>query len=83
MRKLLIVILLAIALFLLIKFGFEIYSAYFIPLMVEIPNTSIGIEAGPIAVQIDQDTPWSSIVKLVTTVLSTYLGYKLINKYVK
>lgn len=47
------------------------------------PPLPIGIEAGPLKVSIGESTPWESVVKLISTVLITYLGIKVINKYVK
>ena len=47
------------------------------------PPPSIGVEAGPLKVVIDDNTPWELIIKAITTILSTYLGIKVINKYVK
>ena len=41
------------------------------------------IEAGPIKVVIDQTTDWITVFKMVFTVLSTYLGIRLINRYIK
>lgn len=43
----------------------------------------IGVEAGPAKVIITEETPWSSIAKLLVTIWGTFLGMCLINKYIK
>ena len=36
-----------------------------------------------VTVVIENETDWKTIAKLITTLLSTYLGVKVINKFVK
>ena len=36
-----------------------------------------------VTVVIENETDWKTIAKLITTLLSTYLGVKIINKFVK
>jgi hypothetical protein len=86
MRKILTVSLLLIASYFIVKYGIDLYNIYFAPkalVMAPPPPPMIGMEAGPVKVNISEDTPWESIAKLVSTVLITYLGIKLINKYVR
>jgi hypothetical protein len=86
MKKLLIVLLLSTSVYLIIKFGVDLYQLYFPakPLILPPPPPPpMSMEAGPIKVVIDEATPWESIAKLVSTILFTYLGIRVINKYVK
>ena len=86
-RKILITLLLLISAYLLYQFGTDIYNAYHKPKILMMlpppPMTGIGLEAGPIKVSLDEATTWASVCKALVTLLGTYLGIKLINKYVK
>jgi carbon starvation protein CstA len=81
-------ILLIIATLVLIYLGMEMVQffvpvkSFSVPAVIPMPSL-IGMEAGPIKVNINESTPWESIVKMMSTVLGTYLGFKIINKYVK
>lgn len=77
--------LLCVSTYLIFYFGMPIIDHYLMPkpLMMPAPPPVIGVEAGPLKVVITEATPWSSIVKLLVTILGTFLGIKLINKYVK
>ena len=85
MRRLLIILLILISSYFMIKYSINLYEMFFIPKEVVLapPPPPIGIEAGPIKVNINDSTPWESIIKLISTILVTYLGIKVINKYVK
>lgn len=91
MKKILTLLLLALSTYLIIKYGVDLYDHYHMrKLMMNAtkavampPPPMMGMEAGPIKVNISEETPWSSIAKLLSTVLGTYLGIKVINKYVK
>lgn len=86
LKKILIAIILCTAAYFLTWYLIDIYAAYMMPKAMSLPPppppAGIGIEAGPVKVVVDDKTPWMSIIKAVTTVLSTYLGIKLINKYI-
>ena len=60
----------------------EIYSHYFLTHMIAAPPPPIGGSVGPVSFYINEDTPWQSIIKLISVVVGTYLGIKLINKYI-
>lgn len=89
-RKILLAILLVISSSLIIFYGYQLVEYFFMPralmspLMLPPPPPPVmGLEAGPIKVILSEETPWASIIKLLSVVLGTYLGIKLINKYVK
>ena len=44
---------------------------------------AIGIEAGPVKVSLTDSTDWDSVFKALVTVIGTYLGIRLVNKYVR
>ena len=46
---------------------------------------AVGVEAGPsgIKVFVDNTTTWKMVGQMLVTVLGTYLGIKLINKFVR
>ena len=83
MRKVLIALLIAVAAYILYKIGAGYFASHVTALGVPPPPPPLGIEAGPIKVVVDEETSWMAIAKALVTVLSTYLGIKLINKYVK
>lgn len=84
-KKILILLLFLVSAYLIFYFGMPVVDHYLMPkpLMMPAPPPVIGVEAGPLKVVITEATPWSSIIKLLVTVLGTFLGIKLINKYVK
>lgn len=47
------------------------------------PPPPLEVEAGPVNVVVDNDTSWIAILKAMVTILGTYLGIRVINKYVK
>lgn len=86
-RKILIFLFLLVCAFLIIGFSIPIIEHYFFPTMLlsmpAPPPPVIGVEAGPVKVMITEETPWSSIAKLLVTILGTFLGIRLINKYIR
>lgn len=85
MKKTLILLLLALSSYLIITYGINLYESLTqVPTVTALPPPPpMSMEAGPIKVVIDEDTPWESIAKLISTILATYLGVKVINKYIK
>lgn len=94
MKKTLIILLLLLSSYFIIKYGIDLYQVYFginatpdlapkSSMPMPPPPASIGMEAGPIKINMSENTPWESIIKLICVVLTTYLGIKVINKYVK
>ena len=85
MKKALTILLCAVSAYLLIKYGMDLYEIIRPkPMAMSLPPPPpMSMEAGPIKVVIDEATPWESLAKLVSTILATYLGIKVINKYVK
>jgi len=82
------IVLLLLSAILILYFAIDIFAYFFQPMYMSAPMPAppppmMGMEAGPIKINISEETPWLSIVKLLTTVLGTYLGIKVINKYVK
>ena len=86
-KKILISIITVVSLYLIYIFGMPIVEHYFFPKIIlsmpAPPPPVIGVEAGPVKVIITEETPWSSIAKLLVTILGTILGIRLINKYIK
>lgn len=75
---------------LLIYFSIDVFEYFLKPMFLAVPVPTapppppmMSVEAGTVKVVISEETPWISIAKMLTTVLGTYLGIKLINKYVK
>ena len=69
----------------IVKYGIDLYEILqpkSMPMGLP-PPPPMSMEAGPIKVVIDEATPWESLAKLVSTILATYSGIKVINKYVK
>ena len=87
MKKILTLLLLAASTYLIIKYGMDLYEILQPkPQITDIPlppPPPMSMEAGPIKVVIDEATPWESLAKLVSTILATFLGIKVINKFVK
>lgn len=67
--------------YLCVDYAMDLYRYYHMMLM-PAPK-AIGLEAGPVKAVIDPDTPWEGIAKLIVTVVGTYLGIRLVNKYIK
>ena len=84
-RKFAILILLLISIVAIYIFSLPIIDYFLMPkpLMMPAPPLVIGVEAGPLKVVITEETPWSSVAKLLVTVLGTFLGIRVINKYIK
>lgn len=84
LKKTLIGLVLLVSAFLLWHFLYEAYdhTMMYIRYLTQRP-VAIGIEAGPIKVNISEATEWSSVAKALVTLLGTYLGIKVINKYIK
>lgn len=86
-RKILILLVLIISTLLIVEFSIPVIEYYFFPKMLlsmpAPPPPVIGVEVGPVKVIITEETPWSSIAKLLVTILGTFLGIRLINKYIR
>jgi len=63
-------------------YGLDLYQLHFTKLMIPMPPPTAGIEAGPLKVVITEDTTWPTVIKLICTILATYLGIRLINKLI-
>jgi hypothetical protein len=83
MKKVLIALVVAASIFVLYRIGAGYYESHMVVMSAPPPPPPIGIEAGPVKVSVDENTSWMAIAKALVTILSTYLGIKLINKYVK
>ena len=53
---------------------------YFIKAM---PKAAIMIEGAGVKVEVTNNDDWMTIAKAMAAILGTYLGFKIINKYVK
>jgi hypothetical protein len=95
-KKIIITLFLLIATYLIYSYGMDVFNHYYYeflrltakPLSIPPagglpPPPPMQMEAGPLKVVIDSATPWESIAKLICSILGTYLGIKVINKYVK
>jgi len=92
MKQLSVTFLLILAAIGLAYYGYEIFSHYRIAELIAAPpappplppgaSETMEAEVGPIKVVIGESTPWESIIKLMVVTLGSYLGVKLINKYV-
>ena len=61
-----------------------VYNAYsYYHAMANSVPMAIGIEAGPVKVSLTDATDWNSVFKALVTVIGTYLGIRLANKYVR
>ena len=56
---------------------------YYYLMLFEHPLTTDSIEAGPFKITLSNATDWSTIFKMLVTILGTYAGFKLINKIIK
>lgn len=86
LKKLLILFVLLVSAYLIFYFSVPLIEYFIMPkalMMPAPPPPVIGVEAGPVKVIITEETPWSSIAKLLVTILGTFLGIRLINKYIK
>ena len=79
-QKFLTIVVLVIGLFYIKEFATDLYWYY--RMISEVP-LSATLNIGPMSATVDNDTPWEAIAKLVVSILSTYLGVRLIHKYVK
>jgi len=79
-KSLLIAVILLISSALLLEYGYNAYEYYHA--MSHAVPMAIGIEAGPIKVSLSDATDWESVIKALVTVIGTYLGIRLVNKYV-
>jgi antibiotic biosynthesis monooxygenase (ABM) superfamily enzyme len=68
------------------EYAHQLYQDwYYHELMKQAENTLAIISVSPekgVEVVVDNETDWATIAKLISTVLATYLGVKIINKYV-
>lgn len=71
---------------LIYEYSSQLYNDwYYHQVKIESVEKDASISVGPVEgvkVDFDSDTDWSTVAKLVTSVLATYLGYRLINKLV-
>ena len=68
------------------EYANQLYSDwYYHKLMIEEAAKTASMAVGPEGVKVDFDneTNWLTVAKLVVSILTTYLGYKLINKFVQ
>lgn len=79
----LIVIILAASAWMLFDTCVDLIQYFYKPMYALAPPPMMGMEVGPIKVNISEDTPWQGIAKLLVTVVGAYLGIKLVNKYCK
>ena len=56
---------------------------YYYRLLFEEPLSTDSIEAGPFKITLSNATEWSTVFKMLVTILGTYAGFKLINKTIK
>jgi hypothetical protein len=80
-KRICIAIILVAAGSLLYEYVYNAYSYY--QAMTHMVPLAIGIEAGPVKVSLTDATDWDSVFKALVTVIGTYLGIKLVNKYVR
>jgi hypothetical protein len=80
-KRICIAIILVAAGYLLYEYVYNAYSYY--QAMTHIVPMAIGIEAGPVKVSLTDATDWDSVFKALVTVIGTYLGIRLVNKYVR
>jgi hypothetical protein len=68
------------------EYAHQLYQDwYYHELIKQAENTLAIISVSPqkgVEVVVDNETDWATIAKLISTVLATYLGVKIINKYV-
>lgn len=67
--------------YILLQYSWDLlmyYAEWFI-----LPKTTDSIEAGPIKITLSNATDWTTVFKMMFTVLGTYAGIKVINKFIK
>ena len=79
-KRIFICILILFSVYLL--YGYSLDLVHYYEVLYAVP-LAIGVEVGPIKVTLDNVTEWSTIFKMLVTVLGTYAGTKVINKYIK
>ena len=79
-RKILIGLLIFVSLCLLRGYVLDLIRYY--EFLHAVP-VAIGVEAGPVKVTLDNATDWPTVFKMLVTVLGTYAGLKIINKYIR
>jgi len=81
MKKLLLItVLLLLSAYLLL--GYWDHAVHYYHARHAVP-VAIGISAGPVEVSLTDSTDWDSVFKALVTIIGTYLGVKLVNKYVR
>ena len=75
-------ILIAVVSTFMYEYAVDLINWHFFDSNVSISSAD-SIEAGPIKVVIDSATDWITVYKMIFTVLTTYLGIKVINRYIK
>ena len=74
-------ILFAVATYILLGYCWDL-ALYYASLFAH-PLTTDSIEAGPFKITLSNATEWSTVFKMLVTILGTYAGFKLINKIIK
>ena len=66
-----------------ILYEYSIDLLYYYTKLFGAVKSTDSIEAGPIKITLSNATEWSTVFKMMTTILGTYLGVKIINKVIK
>jgi hypothetical protein len=74
-------ILLSAASYILLAYCWDL-TLYYTALFAE-PLSTDSIEAGPFKITLSNATEWSTVFKMMITILGTYAGVKLINKVLR
>lgn len=74
-------ILISICGYMIVMYSWDLLMYY--AQMFILPKTTDSIEAGPIKITLSNATDWMTVFKMMFTVLGTYAGIKVINKYIK
>ena len=80
-RGLLTGFLISLAIYLLSHYAWDLLL-YYVQFL-DHPKTTDSIEAGPIKLTLSNATDWTTVFKMMFTVLGTYAGIKIINKVIK
>lgn len=80
-RGLLTGLIVSLAIYLLSHLTWDLFVYYL--QFFEVAKTTDSIEAGPIKITLSNATDWTTVFKMMFTVLGTYAGIKVINRYIK
>ena len=72
----------SLAIYLLSQYAFDLL-VYYAQLFELTPKNTDSIEAGPLKITLSNVTEWNTVFKMMFTILGTYAGIKVINKYIK